>query len=209
MRTRTPSTVSLLSILAMLALVQPAGISLSNAAQEPLVVSSSASAPTQDRSADDFGSSPVMFVENAGQWDDDARFQVWGGPAGTVWLADDAIWVTVVESGSEDQRSEGQRSEQGIDPLADLRQAPSDAPRRGVAIKLSFVGANPQPRIETYDQLDRVVSYFLGGDPAEWQPNVPVWGGVRYVDLYPGVDLDLDNENGQVMPCLLYTSRCV
>ena len=41
----------------------------------------------------------MMFVENAGQWDEGARFQVWGGPAGTMWLAEDAIWITVLEPG--------------------------------------------------------------------------------------------------------------
>ena len=37
----------------------------------------------------------TLFVENAGQWPDAARFQVWGSPAGvgTTWLADDAIWI--------------------------------------------------------------------------------------------------------------------
>ena len=33
-------------------------------------------------------------------------------------------------------------------------------PGRGVNIKLSFVDANPQPRIETFDRLDTTVSYF-------------------------------------------------
>ena len=27
---------------------------------------------------------------------------------------------------------------------------------------------------------------------------MPVWGGVRYVDLYPGIDLELMGEDGQV-----------
>ncbi len=38
----------------------------------------------------------LLFIENAGQFDPAARFQVWGG-SGTVWLAEDAIWLTVVE----------------------------------------------------------------------------------------------------------------
>lgn len=41
----------------------------------------------------------MMFIENAGQWDEGARFQVWGGPGETMWLAEDAIWITVVEPG--------------------------------------------------------------------------------------------------------------
>ena len=43
--------------------------------------------------------SPVMVIENAGQWPEAARFQVWGGPAGAMWLAEDAIWITVTGRG--------------------------------------------------------------------------------------------------------------
>ena len=39
----------------------------------------------------------MLFVENAGQWPAAARFQVWGGPT-TMWLADDALWLTVVST---------------------------------------------------------------------------------------------------------------
>jgi hypothetical protein len=42
-----------------------------------------------------------------------------------------------------------------------------------------------------------VVSYFIGSAPEAWHPAVPVWGGVRYVDLYPGVDLEVTGEEGR------------
>ena len=35
-----------------------------------------------------------MFIENVDQFDERARFQVRGGP-GTMWLTDDAIWITL------------------------------------------------------------------------------------------------------------------
>ena len=44
--------------------------------------------------------------------------------------------------------------------------------------------------------MTTTVSYFIGNDPAQWRPDVPVWGGVRYVDLYPGVDLVLGGRDG-------------
>ena len=72
-------------------------------------------------------------------------------------------------------------------------------PRQAVNIKLSFVAANPHPRIEPFDRLDTVVSYFIGNDPDQWRPDVPVWGGVRYVDLYPGVDLEVTSEGGRMV----------
>jgi hypothetical protein len=107
-------------------------------------------------------SAPVMFIENVGQFPDDARYQVWGGPA-TTWLAEDAIWFGIVER--------------------------EDEPLLGVNLRLSFPGANPHPRLEPFDRLDTVVSYFIGSDADQWRSAVPVWGGVRYLDLYPGVDL--------------------
>lgn len=99
--------------------------------------------------------SSLMIVENAGQWDDGARFQVWGGPAGTMWLAEDGIWLTVVEP-----EGEGETSRQG-DKVGELGEGwlgeehREPAPRRAVAVKLSFVGANPHPLIETYEPLDQ------------------------------------------------------
>ncbi len=41
-------------------------------------------------------SSSPLFIENVGQFAPGARFQMRGGP-GTVWLAEDAIWITLLE----------------------------------------------------------------------------------------------------------------
>ena len=37
----------------------------------------------------------TMFVENVGQFDERARFQMRGGN-GTLWLAEDAMWMSIV-----------------------------------------------------------------------------------------------------------------
>ena len=39
----------------------------------------------------------ALFVENVGQFAEGARFQVRGGDR-TIWLAEDAIWVTAVKT---------------------------------------------------------------------------------------------------------------
>ncbi|MCA9239694.1 MAG: SBBP repeat-containing protein [Planctomycetales bacterium] len=46
--------------------------------------------------------------------------------------------------------------------------------------------------------MTTTVSYFIGNDPEQWHPAVPVWGGVRYVDLYPGIDLELSAASVQL-----------
>ena len=141
------------------------------------------------------GGLPLMFIENVGQFDEGARFQVRGAAGHTVWLAEDAIWLTVLEP------AERADSRQPFDPERLDLQALNE-PRRGANIKLSFVGANPNPVLEPFEPLDTVVSYFIGNDPEQWRPDVPVWGGVRYVDLYPSIDLEVTGEGGELVPRL-------
>jgi hypothetical protein len=98
-----------------------------------------------------------MFIENAGQWDAGARFQVWGGPAGSMWLAEDAIWLTVVEPRSEGAMHSTANLQERFDPRLASTESES-TPRKAANIKLSFVGANPHPRIEPFNRLDTVIS---------------------------------------------------
>jgi len=126
---------------------------------------------------------PTMFVENVGQFANAARFQA-RAAGRTLWLAEDGLWVTAFEP--KDNRAQ----EPDQDLLPPLHTSTSRA-AKGINVKISFPGANLHPRLEPFHRLDTRVSYFAGNDPARWHSDVPVWGGVRYVDLYPGVDLEI------------------
>lgn len=141
----------------------------------------------------------LLFIENMGQFDPRARFQV-RGESQTVWLAADALWLTVIERPNTPPPFP-ERKGRGAFPSPDKGGDGGEV--RGLHIKLSFLGANPQPRLEPFLRLDTHVSYFTGDDPAKWWVDVPVWGGVRYVDLYPGIDLELDGAGGQLQPRLI------
>ncbi len=123
--------------------------------------------------------SSVMFIENVGQFDEEARFRAYGGDR-DLWLTKEGLWITVPSSEAGNPRP----------PWAEGALQESEA-RPAVALRLSFVGANPQPRIQPFQPSNTRVSYFNGNDPSQWHRDVPVWGGVRYVDLYPGVDLEI------------------
>jgi hypothetical protein len=191
---RLCSLVSVFVILALLPAAGHNGAGLSAAQAEPNSPATPVAmyAPTQTVS--DLRDAALVFIENAGQWDDGPRFQVFGGPAAAIWLSEDAIWLTVVESPSEDARL----------PLDSGRTGPqpTDEPRQAANIRLSFVGANPHPRLEGFNRPETRVSFFTGDDPANWQSGVPAWGGVRYVELYPGIDLELTGEQGGLVPRL-------
>ncbi len=129
---------------------------------------------------------PLLFVENVGQFSptgdgETVHFLVQGDQT-SLRLTEQALWFTHITPPEV--------------ATAEVQALDAES-RRAVNLRLTFVDANPQPRIEPFNRLETRVSYFRGSDPAGWQTDVPVWGGVRYVDLYPGLDLELTGENGR------------
>jgi YVTN family beta-propeller protein len=164
-----------------------------------LVLVALAAWPGQAAPAGQAGSdSQLLFIENVGQFSGDAqsRFVV---PLGslTLRLAEDALWLTLLET----PPAELAEAVPSGAPGSDLE--PPAGPGQGVHLKLSFTGANPEPRLEPFNPLDLHLSYFNGSDPAWWQPDVRVWGGVRYVEVYPGLDLEITSEQGQLVQRLV------
>lgn len=141
------------------------------------------------------GDKAIMFIENEGQFAPEARFQLFGTEE-SIWLDADGWWMTVWEESTEANQA------------FDERVLTSFAERsgKGVHLKFGFAGANPAPRIEPFDRLDTQVSYFMGNEADKWQRDVAVWRGVRYKNIYPGIDLELTSEEGQLVQRLVVTS---
>jgi hypothetical protein len=135
---------------------------------------------------------PVMFIEDSFQTRAGTRFRVQGANS-VIYLTEDAIWFSISgQPGEVALHGETTRSPQ----FPATRNGNQSS--RGANLRLSFVDANPHSRLEPFDRLNTTVSYFHGSDPAAWQGNVPVWGGVRYVDLYPGIDLKIGGTDGEL-----------
>lgn len=132
---------------------------------------------------------PLPYIENVGQFDKHVQFQARSGNT-TLFLTNTALWISLT-----DQASKSDFAAEVESP--DAPGAKNESGRQ-VNLKLSFVDANPHPRLEPLDRLDTRISFFTSNDPAKWHTNVPAWGGVRYVDLYPGVDLEITSRNGQL-----------
>jgi hypothetical protein len=132
----------------------------------------------------------AMFIENVGQYDSRVRYQLHSA-AGTLWLADDALWLTILD----DQAPNTSPDPSVYDPHPSA-SAGETRRLKATNIRLSFVGANSSAHLEPFEQLETRVSYLLGNNPEYWRSDVPVWRGVRYVDLYPGVDLELTAGQG-------------
>ena len=129
----------------------------------------------------------IFFIENIGQFDSHARFLV-RGSKGSLFLSDDSLWYTFSNQPTPtDKRKSAKQDLQSVQKTQNLGS---------VHLRVSFVAANTQPTIEPINKLDTTFSYFLGNDTSSWHTDVPVWSGVRYKELYPGIDLELGSVNG-------------
>ncbi len=57
------------------------------------------------------------------------------------------------------------------------------------SLRMQLVGANRDAAAVGINPLSTRVNYFLGNDPSQWHTDVPTFGGVRYDDVYPGIDI--------------------
>lgn len=147
---------------------------------------------------------PIRFVENVGQFAAGARFEARGADT-ALFLADDAIWISLIDEPPAaldvGRRPIASAGNPGSAAGPALRAAQPPAVR-GVNLKISYVGANPHPRIEPFGRLSTSMSYFRG-ERAAWRAHAPVWGGVYYRDIYPAIDLELTGAYGHIEQRLL------
>ena len=194
---KRPACAALLALVVALGL-PPADAGAVVASAEPSAVDAAPATPQSPAPVPTpTPSDSPLFVENVGQFDAAVRFQV-SGDNRTLWLTDDALWITMLTPaeapGLRLTGGSADTDERGADePGADDHAA---ALPDGVSLRLSFVGANASPQLESIDRRSTKISYFHGNDPAAWHADVPVWGGARYIDLYPGIDLELGGAGG-------------
>ena len=54
---------------------------------------------------------------------------------------------------------------------------------------MKLVGAKRHPAVSAFDEQPHKSNYFIGNDPANWRTGVSNFGGVKYAEVYAGVDL--------------------
>ncbi len=68
----------------------------------------------------------------------------------------------------------------------------------GLVLRIKPVGGSPTVQIGGEGELPGKSNYFLDTDPKHWYTNIPTYRGVRYAQVYPGVDLVFYGRQGQV-----------
>lgn len=110
----------------------------------------------------------LAFVPNAGQSDPAVRFQATGF-GGSLFF-----------------------TQQGVQFLLPNSNATADR------LQLHFLGANAAPRLVAEQQLPTVYNYQRGNDPRAWQQGLPSYGYLTYQQLYPGIDMLYEGQDGSL-----------
>ncbi|TMH84546.1 MAG: hypothetical protein E6H44_14885 [Betaproteobacteria bacterium] len=128
------------------------------------------------RVSQSYGKLPLHFEANQGQTHQDVRFLA-RGSGYSLYLTPTEAALTLTKQVSPARK-----------PAAHGKSEPRGA-ATGTALRISFAGANPRPRVTGLEELPGKANYFIGNDPAKWRTNVPTYAKVRYTDLYPRIDL--------------------
>lgn len=127
---------------------------------------------------------PQMFEENGGQFYKDVRFAA-KGQHGSFYIHSDKIRTIMIDCSTKSK------------PL----EPGQEYDLTGVAIDMSFVGANTGIIPQGMEESDAKYHYLRGNDPAQWNTNLSAYRKLRYNGLWEGIDLELTGGSQGLKMC--------
>lgn len=125
----------------------------------------------------------LLFIPNNNQWHPKVSYKVEIGGINALYLEKNALtWhfhdLTI------------------LDKLHHNKPGTDTMTWNNHAYQVKFLGAAPNPRISGQGKQQVYHNYFRGNDETRWAGNVPVFHGVRYKDLYNGIDMTAYSQEG-------------
>ncbi len=143
---------------------------------------------------DDYGKLPLSFIPNTGQVHEDVQYYMQGQGYGIYFTENEVVYTFI-------KKAANQLSSIKKFPLhteIDEESEEANTTKEIYTLSLSFLGANPHPRIEGLSEGTGKVNYFIGNDPTKWVTNLSTYHKVVYKELWPGVDLVFQGETGKI-----------
>jgi hypothetical protein len=128
-----------------------------------------------------YGQLPMQFEKNQGQTDSRVQFLARGGGY-TLFLSPEEAVFSLRPPKLEKERTlrAGRKGK---------RQLQSLQPKKASVLRMKLADGNRAPIFEGTDQLPGSVNYLIGKDPSKWQVGIPVFTGVRVLNVYPKIDM--------------------
>ncbi len=122
---------------------------------------------SQSEVAAQYAALPLRFEPNVGQSDASVQFLA-RGKGYTLFLTPSESVIVL---------SPGQTS------------ARNTTSKNAEVVRMRYVGAATNPRMQGVQTLPGISNYFIGNDPGQWHTDIVSFAKVRYSQIYPGIDL--------------------
>ncbi len=129
------------------------------------------------RVSEAYGKLPMSFELNRGQTDRRVKFLAHGSG------------YTLLLTSSETVLSLRNEKAVSSSPGSENSHYAASSPLESSKLRMKFVGANRNPKIEGLEQLPGRNNYLIGNDRAKWHTNIPTFAQVQYTSVYPGIDV--------------------
>lgn len=138
---------------------------------------------------DAYGGLCLTFEANRGQTDPQVKF-LSRGAGHTLFLSPTEMVLTMAERAGPGVMQTQQDVDTSEPPIVVSPRRPADTGDSHAAVlRMKLAGANPSPEVVGIEELPGKVNYFIGNDPEKWRSNIPTYAGVKYQNVYAGVDL--------------------
>ncbi|MBR9977767.1 MAG: hypothetical protein KFH87_06720, partial [Bacteroidetes bacterium] len=117
---------------------------------------------------------PMYFTANAGQWDEEVRYAMLGDRTSS-WFGDDGIILA--------------RPRQSRELPGETPHIPEDGTPMET-LHIDFVNPSPAMRIVALDTTRAVSHFYLHPDSTGWYEHVRNHRGIRYENVWEGVDIE-------------------
>ena len=134
----------------------------------------------------EYGNVPLSFEQNQGQTARDVQFLA-RGDGSTLYLTCSEAVLQL--TGPAKPEADSKRTDHAVDHPAQVR--------KGV-LRMSFGASGKGCRAEGLDAQPGRANYFRGRSAQDWITQVPLYGKVRYADVYPGIDLIFYGKQGRI-----------
>jgi hypothetical protein len=117
----------------------------------------------------------IVFAENIGQWSPSVRYQGTAGSTGIRFEPGRVSYLYLVDSAAHGKER-----------------------ATGYTLSTEFVGARTGATVEGDHPSEAFFNYYLGRDQSRWHLGARGFEGVRYRDLYPGIDAHYYGSDGRL-----------
>lgn len=147
-----------------------------------------------------FAALPLAFEPNVGQNDQQVKYTARGNGYKLFLTSSEAIFKLHKRGGDSEVRDMMMNRRIGPSGVrsGSRRRAQQKSKELLATVRMSMLGANAAVQVTAGAPQSGKANYFIGNDPSQWHSEVPRFGQVRYLNLYPGIDLAFHGNGKQL-----------